>query len=105
MISKVYTGAITPDKLIGEHTVIVLAVYAILIFAGQKKWLRPGELKIVGAAMIFWAVAWLLQPIIGVVRGHYPALTTAVPISVGLIIPVVAAMGFGLYYVAKRSQD
>jgi hypothetical protein len=104
VISKVYGGAFSPDKLIAEHLFVVLVVYAIIIFAGRRSWLRPTELKLVGAAMIFWAIAWLLQPVLAAVRGHYSAITTALPLSAGLILPVLAAMIFGLFYVAKHSD-
>jgi hypothetical protein len=104
VISKVYDGALPPDKLIAAHLIVVLAVYAVIILAGHRKWLKPNELKLVGAAMLFWAIGWLLQPILSVVRSHYTAISTALPISIGLIAPVVAAMVFGLLYVAKRGS-
>jgi hypothetical protein len=109
VISKTYLGALSPDKWIGEHLVIVLAVYALVILAGRRNWLRGPELMWVGLAMIFWAIAFLLQPIVTIVRIHYGAAGAYIPISAGLIAPLVIAMAFGLRYtmrrVAKQSES
>jgi len=103
VISKViYPGLLSPDKLLILRIVIVLAVYAVLIFAARKEWVKPRELLWIGAAVIFWAAGWLLNVVIEIVRPRYPQLSQFLPVSIGLIAPVIIALAFGLRMVYKR---
>ncbi len=93
----------TPDHLIVFRLTVVIAAYALLAFAGKRRWLRPNELLWVGLAEIFWALAWLLQPTILVVRTHILGRDKAALISIGMVLPVLIAMGVGLRFIMRAA--
>ncbi len=93
----------TPDHLIVFRLTVVIAAYALLAFAGKRRWLRPTELLWVGLAEIFWALAWLLQPTILVVRSHILGRDKAALISIGMVLPVLIAMGIGLRFIMRAA--
>ena len=97
------TGGATPDHLIVFRLTVVLAAYALLAFAGKRRWLRPNEILWVGLAEIFWALAWLLQPTILVVRTHILGRDKAALVSLGMVLPVLIAMAVGLRFIMKAA--
>ncbi len=103
MISRIiYPGLLSPDKLLVLRIVIVLAVYAALVFAARRSWVKPKELVWIGGAIIFWAIAWLLNVVVQIVRPRYPELSQYLPVSLGLVAPIVIALVYGLRIVYKR---
>jgi hypothetical protein len=84
------------------HLMTVIVVYALVVFACRRQWIKPNEIALIGGADIFWTIAWVLSPLIPVVRTRFPELSTAIPASLGMIAPLIAAMIFGLIYVKKK---
>jgi hypothetical protein len=73
-----------------------------LVFVSHREWIKPSEIPWIGGAAMFWTIGWILAPLIPIVRLRYPTLQAAVPISIGMIVPMIAAMVFGLAYVRKK---
>ena len=91
-----FTGPLT------SHLMAVITIYALLVLSLQRQWIKPTELTYIGGAAGFWAVAWILAPLLPLVRARFPEPSVAIPVSFALITPLIVAMAFGLLYVRKK---
>jgi hypothetical protein len=93
------------NTIISQHLFLVIAVYALLVLAARRSWLKTQEVPLVTGAMLFWAVAWILQPVIPLVRTRYPQLAEAIPLSLLMVAPIVVAMIVGVVFVMKKNRE
>lgn len=105
MTSEIANSIQPIEKLITQRMMIVIAAYAVLVLAGSRKWLRPREIAGIGAALIFWAAAWLFEAVVQAVRARYMREAQYVGISLALVVPILIAMGLGLRFVTKRASE
>jgi dipeptide/tripeptide permease len=91
--------------IIARDIIVVLCVYALLIYAMLRKWLTPKEGAAVGAAMIFCACGWLLTAIIPVMVAWRGSSKSGLLISVVSLVPIVLAMIIGLAFVSRRMNS
>ena len=89
---------------ITEKLVVVIACYAALAFVGSRRWIRPAEAIVVGAAMIFWAVAWLTATLIKVTVPIYGPGWRPALVAIAMTIPMALAMAVGLWFVIRRMK-
>ena len=83
---------------------VILSCFAVLTFAGSRKWLRPTETIIVGIAMIFWASAWLLETLLRLTVALYGDKARAILIAVAMTLPMTLSMSAGLWFLVRRMR-
>jgi hypothetical protein len=85
-----------------QRLLIILAAVGLLSFAARRGWITALETILVGVSMIFCAAGWVLQSVLLTMEGLYPGQPRALWESVGLTIPLVVAMGSGLFVLVRR---
>lgn len=89
---------------ITEKLVVIIACYAALAFVGTRRWIRPAEAIVVGAAMIFWAIAWLTATLIKVTVPIYGPGWRPALVAIVMTIPMALAMAVGLWFLVRRMK-
>ena len=87
---------------ITEKLVVIIACYAVLGFVCTRRWLRAAEAIVLGAAMIFWAVAWLMASLVKVTVPLYGPGWRSGLISLAMSLPMALAMAVGLWFLIRR---
>jgi hypothetical protein len=90
------------NQIITQRLILIVAGVALLTFAGQRKWLTPKEIAIVGAAMIFAATGWVLPAVLNVTIGNFHTRTGAILAAVGLTAPLDIALIVGLVILVRK---
>lgn len=83
---------------------VIITCFAVLTFAGSRRWLRSIETIIIGLAMIFWATGWLLESLVHLSVSLYGASLRAALVAIGLTFPVTLAMSVGLWFLVRRMR-
>lgn len=89
---------------ITQKLVVIIACYAVLAFVGTRRWLRSTEAVVLGVAMIFWAIAWLMASLVKVTVPLYGPGWRSSLIAFAMTIPMTLAMAVGLWFLARRIQ-